>query len=128
LASRGLEAETKAAVLTREGRRLLAASLAEDAGHPFPVASLGGWDEAMASRGGVDLGEIDAKTMQSRLVSGLFFAGEVLDVDGDTGGFNIQAAVSTGFLAGMSAAVGTRTATEAGGAAEANAAASEPAG
>lgn len=109
LASRGLEAEMKAAVLTREGRRLLAASLAEDAGHPFPVAALGGWDEAMATRGGVDLGEVDAKTMQSRLMNGLFFAGEVLDVDGDTGGFNIQAAVSTGFLAGMSAAAAATT-------------------
>ena len=70
----------------------------------FPVAALGGFDEAMATRGGVDLSEVDPKRMESRLVPGLFFAGEVLDVDGDTGGYNIQAACSTGYLAGRNAA------------------------
>ena len=61
-------------------------------------------EEAMITRGGVSLKEIDPRTMQSRLIKGLYFAGEVLDVDGDTGGFNLQAAFSTGWLAGESAA------------------------
>lgn len=66
---------------------------------PFVVAALGDFSMAMATRGGVNLGEVNAKTMGSKLVPGLFFAGEVLDIDGDTGGFNLQAAFSTGFLA-----------------------------
>ena len=53
----------------------------------------------MVTRGGIALEEVRAKTMESRLVPGLFFAGEVLDIDGNTGGFNLQAAFSTGFLA-----------------------------
>jgi hypothetical protein len=54
--------------------------------------------------GGVHTREIDPKTMSSKLVPGLYFAGEVLDVDGYTGGFNLQAAFSTGYLAGCHAA------------------------
>ncbi len=61
--------------------------------------------EAIVTAGGVDLGEVDPRTMQSRLVAGLFFAGEILDLQGDTGGYNLQAAFSTGWLAGRSAAV-----------------------
>lgn len=68
---------------------------------PFLVHSLGGPDEAMVTRGGIHLPEINPKTMESRLVSGMFFAGEVLDIDGDTGGYNLQAAFSTGYLAGI---------------------------
>ncbi|MBF0217605.1 MAG: NAD(P)/FAD-dependent oxidoreductase, partial [Candidatus Omnitrophica bacterium] len=59
--------------------------------------------EAMVTRGGVSLKEIDPKTMASRIVKGLYLAGEVIDIDGDTGGFNLQAAFSTGYLAGLSA-------------------------
>ena len=62
------------------------------------------WDEAIVTAGGVSLDEIDPRTMQSRLVKGLYFAGEVLDIDGPTGGYNLQAAFSTGRLAGRSAA------------------------
>jgi hypothetical protein len=53
----------------------------------------------MVTRGGVALDGVNAKTMESKLVPGLYFAGEVLDIDGDTGGYNIQAAFSTGYLA-----------------------------
>ncbi|MDD5765992.1 MAG: NAD(P)/FAD-dependent oxidoreductase [Candidatus Marinimicrobia bacterium] len=60
--------------------------------------------EAIITAGGVNLKEIDPKTMGSRLVKGLHFAGEVLDIDADTGGYNLQAAFSTGWLAGKSAA------------------------
>ena len=59
-------------------------------------------DEAIVTSGGVCVKEIDPKTMQSRLVSGLYFAGEVIDIDCYTGGFNIQAAFSTGFIASRS--------------------------
>jgi predicted Rossmann fold flavoprotein len=60
--------------------------------------------EAIITAGGVDTREIDPRTMQSRLIQGLFFCGEVIDVDADTGGYNLQAAFSTGHLAGESAA------------------------
>lgn len=59
--------------------------------------------EAIVTAGGVDTKEIDPKTMQSKVVSNLFFAGEVMDIDGFTGGFNLQAAFSTGFVAGKAA-------------------------
>jgi predicted Rossmann fold flavoprotein len=62
-------------------------------------------DEAMITRGGVSLKEINPRTMESRLIKGLYFCGEMIDVDADTGGFNLQAAFSTGYLAGESAAL-----------------------
>ncbi len=61
-------------------------------------------DEAIVTAGGVDTREVDPRTMASRLVKGLYFAGEVLDVQADTGGYNLQAAFSTGFVAGQAAA------------------------
>jgi predicted Rossmann fold flavoprotein len=60
--------------------------------------------EAILTAGGVDIREVNPRTMASRLVKGLYFAGEVLDVDADTGGYNLQAAFSTGWVAGRSAA------------------------
>jgi len=60
--------------------------------------------EAIVTAGGVDMKEIDPRTMESRLVKGLYIAGELLDVHADTGGYNLQAAFSTGWLAGRSAA------------------------
>lgn len=60
--------------------------------------------EAIVTAGGVNVKEINPKTMESKLVSGLFFAGELIDIDGFTGGFNLQAAFSTGYVAGKSAA------------------------
>ncbi len=62
--------------------------------------------EAIVTAGGIDTNEIDPRTMASRRMEGLFFAGEVMDVDADTGGYNLQAAFSTGWLAGRSAAEG----------------------
>lgn len=61
---------------------------------------------AMITRGGISLKDINPRTMESRLVEGLYFAGEIIDVDADTGGFNLQAAFSTGYLAGQSASSG----------------------
>jgi len=63
-------------------------------------------EEAMVTRGGVSLKNINPRTMESRLIKGLYFCGEMIDVDADTGGFNLQAAFSTGYLAGESAALG----------------------
>lgn len=63
-------------------------------------------DEAIVTSGGVKVSEIDPKTMESKLIKGLYFAGEVIDVDAYTGGFNLQIAFSTGHLAGESAALG----------------------
>jgi len=60
----------------------------------------------MVTRGGIVTGEIDPATMQSRLHPGLFFAGEILDLDGPMGGFNLQIAWATGHLAGTSASAG----------------------
>jgi len=60
---------------------------------------------AMVTAGGVSLKEIDPRTMASRLIEGLYFCGEVIDLDGDTGGYNLQAAFSTGYIAGEQAAL-----------------------
>lgn len=62
------------------------------------IHKVDGFNKAMVTRGGIDLGEINSKTMESRLVKNLYFAGEILDIDGETGGYNIQAAFSTGKL------------------------------
>ena len=61
-------------------------------------------DEAIITAGGVKVGEVDPKTMASKKVAGLYIAGELLDVDAYTGGFNLQIAWSTGYVAGLSAA------------------------
>jgi predicted Rossmann fold flavoprotein len=66
---------------------------------PMTVTAPGGYAVAMVTRGGVALDGVDLKTMGSKNIPNLFFAGEVLDIDGDTGGYNLQAAFSTGFLA-----------------------------
>lgn len=70
----------------------------------FDVAGKSMNKDEFVTAGGVDLGEVHLKTMESRLVPGLYFAGEALDVDGVTGGFNFQAAWTTGRLAGLAAA------------------------
>lgn len=92
----GIPSETTGAHLTKEKRTSIIGNLT---GFPVTVARLGGFEVAMVTRGGVSRAEVNQKTMQSRLVPGLYFAGEVLDIDGDTGGYNLQAAFSTGFLA-----------------------------
>lgn len=68
------------------------------------IAGTRGYREAMVTAGGISLKEVDPRSMLSRIVQGLYFAGEVLDLDGDTGGYNLQAAFSTGVLAGSHAA------------------------
>lgn len=67
----------------------------------LPVVDYRPFEEAIITAGGVAVDDIDPLTLQSRLVQGLYFAGEVLDIDGDTGGYNLQIAFSTGYLAGQ---------------------------
>ncbi len=64
------------------------------------ITDTNGYNEAVVTRGGISVDEIDPSTMESKIVSGLYFAGEVIDVDSFTGGFNLQIAFSTGYLAG----------------------------
>ena len=91
--------DLKMAQLSREARSCLIDNLV---GLSLVVSDLCGYNTAMVTRGGVETMEVDPKTMQSRLVKGLYLVGEVLDVDGDTGGYNLQAAFSTGMLAARS--------------------------
>lgn len=78
-------------------------------GLPLTPKGLRSIEEAIVTRGGVNVKEINPSTMESKRASGLYFAGEVMDVDAHTGGFNLQIAFSTGALAGMSAAEGVET-------------------
>ena len=71
---------------------------------PLTPKRLRGFDEAIITRGGVNVKEVNPKTLESKCISGLYFAGEVLDLDAATGGYNLQIAFSTGALAGKSAA------------------------
>ncbi len=70
----------------------------------FPIAGYVGYERCVVTAGGVSLQEVSQKSMESKLVEGLYFAGEVLDLDGDTGGYNLQIAFSTGAMAAASAA------------------------
>jgi hypothetical protein len=72
---------------------------------PMTITGTRSFNEAIITKGGVNVKEINPSTMESKLVSGLFFAGEVIDVDTETGGYNLQVAWSTGHLAGKSAVI-----------------------
>jgi predicted Rossmann fold flavoprotein len=93
--------------LTRENRRRLIHALTE---WPLPVTDTRGYNYAEVTAGGVDLGEIDPATMESRVCPGLFLVGEILDVDGRIGGFNFQWAWSSAYLAGQALGVRARDA------------------
>lgn len=93
----GIAIDKKAAELSREeiGRLIM-----EFAQKSFVISRLEGYNSAMATAGGINLGEINKDTMESKIAKGLYFAGEVVDIDGDTGGYNIQCAYSTGAMVG----------------------------
>ena len=97
----GIPPHEKVHDLTREQRRGLLQMLKH-----FPVVIAGPCpvEDAIVTSGGVKVGEVDPKTMESKLVKGLYFAGELLDVDAYTGGFNLQIAWATGKAAGEAAA------------------------
>jgi len=98
----GIPWDKKNNQLTAEERKRLRMWLKED--FRFQIIDHRSFDQAIITAGGVDTSEVNPHTMASRLVKGLYFAGEVLDVDGDTGGYNLQAAFSTGWAAGRAAA------------------------
>ena len=98
----GIPMTKQANAVTREERARLNGLLKN---FPLIPVSLRGFDEAVVTSGGVDLKEVDPVTMESKKIKGLYFAGEVLDIDALTGGFNLQLAFSTGYAAGKS--VGT---------------------
>ena len=97
----GIPGDTKVHSVTKEQRRRL---LELTKHFPVKIAGLRPVEEAIITSGGVSVKEIDPKTMESRLVPGLYFAGEVLDVDAYTGGFNLQIAWSTAYAAAQAAA------------------------
>ena len=94
----GIRPETKAGDITKEMRQSLLRSLKA---FPVTITGMGGYNEAVVTKGGINVKEVNPSTMESRLVKGLRFAGEVLDLDAMTGGFNLQIAWSTGYLAGQ---------------------------
>ena len=94
-----VSAEKNVNSLTKKERFALVETLKA---FPIKIASLRGFEEAIVTSGGVDLSEINPRTMESKKIQGLKFCGEVLDVDAFTGGFNMQIAFATGYAAGKS--------------------------
>jgi len=93
----GLDEQVTAAQLSASARKTLANLLS---GVEFQVTGTEGFDVAFVTRGGVKLKEVNPYTLQSRRLAGLYLAGELLDLDGPTGGFNLQWAFASGWLAG----------------------------
>jgi len=95
----GIPEDTKVNSITREQRHQL---LHLFKAFPVSITGMRPIDEAIVTAGGVSTKEVNPRTMESKLVDGLYFAGEVLNLDGYTGGFNLQIAWSTGYIAGKS--------------------------
>lgn len=96
----GIDPDKTVSHITRDERKALVRVLKE---LRLEVSGLDGYEKAIITAGGVSLDEIDTRTMRSRLVENLFFAGEIIDIDGPTGGFNLQVCWSTGYCAGRAA-------------------------
>ncbi|MBQ2699746.1 MAG: NAD(P)/FAD-dependent oxidoreductase [Clostridia bacterium] len=96
----GLDKTTPIHQITREQRMKLAETFKN---LPLTIGDFAPMEQAIVTRGGVSVRQIDPGTMESKMVSGLYFAGEMVDVDAHTGGFNLQIAFATGHLAGQSA-------------------------
>ena len=103
LGRRGIDAESRYSEVKDAALRGLARDCRK---LELPVQGKGPFKEEFVTSGGVDLKEIDLKTMESKLVGGLYFAGEIVNVDGETGGFNFQNAWTGGFLSGSALAAG----------------------
>jgi predicted Rossmann fold flavoprotein len=95
-----IDPDKKLNFLTKKERQKIVALLKS---LKFTVSNVLGFDQAMITSGGVMLKEIDPKTMRSKIIENLFFAGEILDLDGPTGGYNLQICWSTGYVAGTNA-------------------------
>lgn len=94
-----IDAQCRVNEITRDKRQGLVKLIKN---FDLTLTGLRGFNEAIITHGGVDVKEIDSSTMESKLIKGLYFAGEMIDVDAVTGGFNLQVAWSTGYLAGIS--------------------------
>jgi predicted Rossmann fold flavoprotein len=94
----GIHPDKKVHEITREERKQFVNLIKK---LPLSVTGTGGFAEAVITRGGVSVKDINPSTMESKKIKGLYFAGEVIDVDAYTGGFNLQIAWSTGYLAGL---------------------------
>lgn len=101
IAYTGVDGRKKVNSITKEDRRAILGALKS---FEIPLDGFRPIEEAIVTSGGIDVREITPKTMESKLCEGLFFAGEVIDVDAYTGGYNLQIAFSTGYLAGKTAA------------------------
>ncbi len=97
----GIDPRKKVNLITKEERKTVLDALKR---FTVPLYSFRPIEEAIITSGGIDVKEISPKTMESKIVDGLYFAGEIIDTDGYTGGFNLQIAFSTGYLAGKSSA------------------------
>lgn len=97
----GIDSRKKVNSITKEERRRILEALKS---FSIPLSGMRPIEEAVVTSGGISTSEVSPKTLESKIVEGLFFAGEMLDVDAYTGGFNLQIAFSTGFLAGKCAA------------------------
>lgn len=95
----GVQPDLRISVLTKEQRSAIVKTIKA---MPLHITGTRSIDEAIITRGGVSVKEINAKTMESKICSGLYFAGEIIDADGYTGGFNLQIAFSTAYCAGIS--------------------------
>lgn len=96
----GVDAHKKLNAITKEERRKIAATLKS---LRTGARGLMGFDQAIVTSGGVDLKEIDSRSMRSKIIDNLFFAGEIIDLDGPTGGYNLQICWSTAYVAGTKA-------------------------
>lgn len=99
----GIDKKIQVAHLTNEEVRRLSTILTD---WRFNIIGSKSWKDAQVTAGGVSTDEIDSSTMESKFTKGLYFAGELIDIDGDCGGFNLQWAWSSGYVAGKSAALG----------------------
>ena len=97
----GIDERKKINAITKEERKIILSTLKD---FRIPLSSFRPIEEAIITSGGIEVKEINPGTMESKIAPGLYFAGEVIDVDAYTGGFNLQIAFSTGYLAGKSAA------------------------
>ncbi|MDE7274934.1 MAG: aminoacetone oxidase family FAD-binding enzyme, partial [Lachnospiraceae bacterium] len=100
----GIDPDKRVNEITKEERERFVQTMKR---MELTITGVRDYDEAVITKGGVSTSEVSPSTMESKLVKGLYFAGEVLDLDALTGGFNLQIAWSTGYLAGISAASGT---------------------
>jgi predicted Rossmann fold flavoprotein len=97
----GIDPDQKAHTVSKVGRGKLRQYLKE---FPLTVNRLLGYNKSIITAGGISLKEIEPKTMRSKIIKNLFFAGEILDIDGPTGGYNLQVCWTTGYIAGENAA------------------------